>query len=94
MGVEYQAVIVVGLPTDEVEFDMDFAEDNGLDIIGRYFDAGWDDSIVGIAIATTDSYSWTELKTLELPGDIVKATAEFRSATGLVPRVFLSTWGR
>lgn len=93
MSVSYQAMIVVGLPTEEVKIDQEESEDHGLGVISPYYDAGWENSLVGIPINLTSDYSWKELKVLEMPGDIEKAKAKFKQAVGLEPRVFLTPYG-
>lgn len=93
MGVSYCAVIVVGLPTEEVEFDQEAAEDMGLDTYSPYYDAGWEDCLVGIPVAETGEYSWKTVHPNDLRTDVEKAENKFKKATGLTARVFVTTYG-
>lgn len=96
MSICYEAMIVVGLPIKELDtasFDADEAESNGLTIVSPYYDASYSDSLVGISIAAAGTYSWEILDVDGMPAEIEKAKAKFKQATGLIARVFLTTYG-
>lgn len=93
MGVSYRAAIVVGLPTEEVEFDQEAAEDKELETFSPYYDAGWEDCLVGIPVIQTGEYSWKNVNPNDMRSGIEKAEQMFKKATGLTARVFVTTYG-
>jgi hypothetical protein len=93
MGVSYCAVIVVGLPTEEVDFDQEVAEDCGLDSFSPSYDAPWEDCLVGVPVVQTHDYNYKSIKPNDLRTNIEKAEIKFKKATGLDARVFLTTYG-
>ena len=93
MGISYCAAIVVGLPTEEVEFEQEFAEDNGLDTFSPQYDAAWEDCLVGIPVVQTRDYSWKPVYPNDLRSDIEKAEIKFKKTTGLDARIFVTTLG-
>jgi hypothetical protein len=93
MGVSYRAAIVVGLPTEEVEFDQEAAEEMELETFSPYYDAGWEDCLVGIPVAQTGEYSWKTIHPNDLRTDVERAEIKFKKATGLTARVFVTTYG-
>ena len=92
MSIVYSAKIVVGLPFNEV-FDSysDYEEyESELEIISPFYDAGLDDSLVGIVLVGTESYDYKEIAT----SFETQATRKlFKEVTGKEARVYLSPCG-
>lgn len=100
MGIDTQAVIVVGYTYDEIysvfneiEDDIDFTEwceDNELESISPYYDASREDCLFGTVIFTTGDYSYETLDINELvTKDIIEELAD---KFGKVPNVYLSPY--
>jgi len=104
MGIDTQAVIVVGYTYDEIysvfneieyeiEYDIDFTEwceDNELESISPYYDASREDCLFGTVIFTTGDYSYETLDINELvTKDIIEELAD---KFGKVPNVYLSPY--
>jgi len=100
MGIDTQAVIVVGYTYDEIysvfneiEDDIDFTgwcEDNELESISPYYDASRDDCLFGIRIYSTGCYSFKALDINEL--DITGTQQELATKFSIVPTVYLSPY--
>lgn len=100
MSISYSAKIVVGLPFNEVfntvgEFEKvaygnDLLQSTELEIISPFYDAGLDDSLVGIVLVGTGSYNYKEIAT----NFETQATRKlFKEVTGKEARVYLSPCG-
>lgn len=96
MGIDTRAIIVVGLPYDELGDDLraklaDVGELYGIESVSPYFDAPSDDCVFGITVHQTDDYSCADL-----PGDLThrieEACRTFHEKTGLVGRAILSPY--
>lgn len=89
---QYSAVIVVGLPSDEVEQDGEgyYDEDGHLELVPRYYDSS--DGIVGIIVQGSGDFSYNELSD-KLSEHIEAAKKKFFKGTGKQGQVFLSTRG-
>lgn len=100
MGIDTQAVIVVGYTYDEIysvfneiEDDIDFTEwceDNELESISPYYDASREDCLFGTVIFTTGDYQFGELNVGQL--DIIDAEQELIDKFGEAPSVYLSPY--
>ena len=100
MGIDTQAVIVVGYTFDEIykvyqkcEYDIDFndwCEDNELKRVSPYYDASSEDCLFGTVIFTTGDYRFGILNVGQL--DIIDATQELMDKFGEAPSVFLSPY--
>jgi hypothetical protein len=93
MSIEYRAVVVVGLTFEEVDFDLEIAEDKGLELFSLYYDAPIEDCLVGIPVVQTSSYNYKSFDPSDLQTNIEAAKVEFNKLTGLNARVFLTTYG-
>lgn len=91
MGIDYSAVIVVGLWSDDLPKDFDEVEN--IECIQPYYDAPTEHSLWGIVIEDSEDFNATEinLSVLELP--IKEAKRSFKRITGLDAKVYLSTRG-
>ena len=92
MGIDYRAVVVVGLPRDqfiEVEHFLEWAEDKGLDICPVSYDSG--DGIVGLVYAKSPDYWYSEF-TYD-PQRVAEMKQEFKDSTGMEAKVYLSSMG-
>lgn len=92
MGVEYSAVIVYGLPRDEVRHvenrDGTYGSEHELEFIPRGYDSS--DGIVGVVLRTTDSYDYEPIGDIVVP-DFIKT--QFRDNTSLNGKLFLTVHG-
>lgn len=91
MGVEYKAKLLVGLPYDELG---DFLgenepEDFGLGYASPYFDSSRDEWIIGVSVASTEDFWYTEVDVSEHR----KAFDKFEKITGLIGKLYLSPHG-
>lgn len=94
MSVEYDAVIVLGLPYHELENPrkvVDLVYKDELSRVGPYFDADTEDCTYGVILAWSGDYSWKELELSAV--EIAKAHERFTDLTGQVGRVFISVNG-
>lgn len=87
MGVEYSAVIIVGLPKSELALDYDEID---LSFISQYYDGS--EGIVGCVVSDSGCYSYEELGG-NFVLDVVIAHQLFTEATGRVGKLYLSTRG-
>lgn len=96
MGIDTRAIIVVGLPYDELSDDLrdklaDIGELDGIESVSPYFDASHDDCVFGITVHQTGDYCCSDL-----PGDLThlieEACRTFTEKTGLVGRAILSPY--
>jgi len=90
MSVDYRAVIIVGLPKDELGLEYNEIEDAGLEFVPRYYDA--QDGIVGIVVCESGDYSYEEIAP-DLTDAICQADKTFTDATGKDGKLYLSTQG-
>jgi len=93
MGIYYAARLVVGLPASQVDIEVDSADGLGLDIISPYYDDPYDQSLIGIVVATSDDYSFQEIDMTAVLEKISLARIKFARMTGLEGKVFISTYG-
>ena len=105
MGVGTRAVIVVGYTYDEIKEVYDkwkasgyagdcnfyeWCEDNELESISPYYDAGSEDCLFGTVIFTTGRWRFGILNVGQL--DIIDAEQELTDKFGEAPSVFLSPY--
>jgi len=96
MGVEYSAVIVVGLPRKELRNLDNLADmlykDESLQVIPPYYDgdnSGY--AIIGIPIYSSPDYAPSELK---MDCDVIQeAFTRFKELTNLDAKIYLSPRG-
>ena len=92
MSIDTSAVIIVGLPRDDLKDHEKFVDfcDGTLEQISPYYD-GYIHAILGVVVQSTDDYSANEL-VATLADDIEKAKVEFTSRTGRQGKVFLTPY--
>lgn len=89
MSTEYYARIVVGVPLNE--FTTDEVDEYDLDIFQPYYDALMKDSLAGIRVFGSGSYSYSELpEKYQLDVAISIAFAKFVNLTGKVGKLYLT----
>lgn len=95
MGIDYRAVVVVGVQKGTIEnFDKYEAlvDDGELETISPYYDGGSDDAaVVGLVYTTTDDYSPSEFRWNQQAVDKLKE--RFKELTGDDAEVWLSPYG-
>jgi len=90
VSVSNQAVIVVGLPENEVLMDCNDYSDFGLEEVPYYYDCNERDRIVGIVVKSSGSSSWNEIDVRSLTNLVEDAILSFNEITGLDAKVYLS----
>jgi len=94
MSVEYEAVVVLGLPYHELENPkkvVDLVYEDELSRVDPYYDADAEDCVYGVILARSGDYSLEELDLRE--AQIARAHERFTDLTGQVGRVFISVNG-
>jgi hypothetical protein len=91
MGVDYQAVLVVGLDRDEfAEQDTEDLYDKGLSFYSTYYDGSY--GIVGIPVAKSGVYDYREVED-DLTLKIIDAKNKFFEITKKYGKLYISTYG-
>lgn len=92
MGVDYQAVLVVGLNADEFNRDEDgYFDSNGvLEFFSTYYDGSH--GIVGVPVAVSGVYDYREVSEY-VAEDIALAREKFKEASGKEGKLYISTYG-
>lgn len=94
MSTNYQAVIAVGLPYEELRSLGKVAIENyEIGPIPVAYDSGCQNSVVGICVSRTNSYDYNEIELDALQLAIDEAKKEFYNLTGQHGKVYLSTEG-
>lgn len=98
MGVEYRAVIAVGAPYEDlkqyVEGLDELLDDGTLSSISPYFDAPYEDSIVGFIALQSDDYSWQLTTETSIQENIRRARVKWDSMfPNIMPSVVLMPYG-
>lgn len=95
MTTVYKAVAVVGLPATELAKDYDAFEDqygeheDTLRLVPPYFDASFEDSLVGVVVYEVE-YGSMELSMISAQQAVYRAMDKFRALTGKSGKLFLS----
>lgn len=95
MTTVYKAVAAVGLPATELAKDYDEFEDqygeheDTLQVVAPYFDASFEDSLVGVVVYEVE-YGAIELNMTAAQQAVYRAMDKFRSLTGKSGKLFLS----
>lgn len=95
MGVEYNAVIVVGLHFNEFPDDsfQALAWTQDFKPYALYFDAQFEDSVFGYELAINHSYQPLEINLMELNSKAQILIKKFEDRFGQTPKVYLATNG-
>lgn len=92
MGIEFSAVLMVGLPYNyvaEVEDINNMIHEGTIDYASPYYDAPLEDWLIGIHIQGSGGYSYSKVPRLD--GDIVEeAQSRFRDLTGMEGNLYIS----
>ena len=94
MGVEYRAVVVVGVPWQDVPEDVrdrleeDYEE---FSLISPWFDAARADCLVGIIIDETGDYDYSQLDLDR--SKVAKALKSVKEQLGVDGKLYLSPYG-
>lgn len=95
MSIDYQAMVIVGLPRKELsdcDSLSDWIDEEELTVCSPYYDGGdSQDAIIGIEVQTSGTYKpsileWDQEK-------IDKLKEEFKTLTGLDAKVWISPYG-
>ncbi len=102
MSIEYSAVLLVGLPCDEIYLEedieelysdiTDFLEANGGNVFSCSYDSGND--VGGFVIKESPDYWFSEIDLETLSDKIEKAKKDFFELTGQEGKLILTTYGR
>lgn len=95
MSSQYKAIILVGLPFKEVfdtvdefeDFDYGVNSSTAFEIITPFYDAGLEDSLVGIPLVETNSFNYKEVATSI---ETQKNRELFKQLTGKEAKVYLT----
>lgn len=97
MGIDSRAILIYGVPADEIEYDeeefdglYEYVEAKELDYSSPHYDAGIDNGIIGVALVYSDYYSASEVDHELLPDALEKAAKDFKERTGLDGKLYLS----
>lgn len=96
MSSQYKAVILVGLPFKEVfdsteefeNFDYGVYSGTSFEIIMPFYDAGLEDSLIGIPLVESHSFNYKDIAT---GIDTQKNRELFKLITGKEAKVYLTT---
>ena len=101
MSIEYSAVLLVGLPCDEIHLDedseeyediVDLLETNNAQVFSCYYHSGND--VGGFVIEESPDYWFSEIDLETLSDKIEKAKKDFFELTGQEGKLILTTYGR
>jgi len=92
MGIEFSAVLMVGLPYNdvaEVKGIDDMLHEGTIDYASPYYDAPLLEWCVGIRVAGSGDYSYSKIAPLD--SDVLEAAkCKFREMTGMEGKVYIS----
>ena len=101
MSCEYSAVLLVGLPCDEIHLDedseeyediVDLLETNNAQVFSCSYDSGKD--VGGFVIKESPDYWFSEIELETLSDKIEDAKKKFFDLTGQEGKLILTTYGR
>ena len=97
MNTDYLAKIVVGIPCADLNFSRDEIDTlcklNDLSLIQPYFDAEFDDSLVGLVAKCTKYETFVPIDMEQIVNEIRVMEIRVFNALGMRPKVFLTTHG-
>lgn len=98
MGIEYRAVIVVGVPYEDllphVEGLDDLLDDGNLPAYSPYFDADRDNCVVGFVACQSDDYCWAMLTEAQISECITMARKKWDAMfPNIMPSILLMPYG-
>lgn len=92
MGIDTSAALIVGLPSEELgdyTYYSEVLEGLGLSTASPYFDSDFSDWIIGINVAYSGDYYYSEVGD-RLSSDIEEAKRSFLTLTGKHGGLFIS----
>ena len=101
MSTNYSAVLLIGLPCDEIHLDedseeyediVDLLETNNAQVFSCSYDSGND--VGGFVIKESPDYWFSEIELETLSDKIEKAKKDFFELTGQEGKLILTTYGR
>lgn len=92
MSIEYQAVLVVGLPFSEVKNAEELVDKGTFDLIQPYFDAPYEHCLVGVPTYYSGEFSYSVLGGEDFDFYTDEAVGKFKryAVTPLEPKLYLS----
>lgn len=97
MNTDYLAKIVVGIPCADLNLSRDEIDTlcklNDLSLIQPYFDAEFDDSLVGLIVKCTKYETFVPIDMEQIINEIRVMEIRVFNALGMHPKVFLTTHG-
>lgn len=98
MGIEYRAVIVVGVPYEDllphVEGLDDLIDEGTIDAYSPYFDADRDDWVVGFLACQSGDYTWKMLTEADIADGVSTARKKWDAIfPNIMPSIFLMPYG-
>ena len=95
MSVDHLAKIVVGIPCADLNLSRDeidaLCESNDLSLIEPYFDAEFDDCLVGLIVKCTKYETFVPIDMEQIVNEIRVMEIRVFNALGMRPEVFLTT---
>lgn len=101
MSINYSAVLLIGLPCDEIYLEedsdeyedvVDLLESNNAQVFSCSYDSGCD--VGGFVIKESPDYWFSEIDLETLSDKIEKAKKDFFELTGQEGKLILTTYGR
>ena len=96
MGIDTSAVLIWGVPYEELEYDeeeyddfYEYTEELGFDYASPYYDSDYEQRIYGVWVAWSRDYSHFDI-TDEITLRIEEAKKAFKEKTGLEGRLYIS----
>lgn len=97
MSVDHLAKIVVGIPCADLNLSRDeidaLCESNDLTVIQPYFDAEFDDCLVGLVVKCTKYETFVSIDMEQIANEIRVMEIRVFNALGVRAKVFLTTHG-
>lgn len=98
MGIEYRAVIVVGLPYDDLETRVDdlptLIDGGNVAAYSPYFDAPYHHCVIGFGAMRSDDYSYERITQQQITESILVATNTWQEMfPGITPSIYLMPHG-
>jgi len=97
MNTDYLAKIVVGIPCADLNLSQDeidaLCKSNDLSLIQPYFDAEFDDCLVGLIVKCTKCETFVPIDMEQIINEIRIMEIRMFNTLGVRPKVFLTTHG-
>lgn len=91
MSTSVSACLIVGMPVDELGWDLDFAALAGMETFQPYYDASMADSLVGMVVQCSPEYGYVAAPEKYKFDEAVSIVfAKFLALTGKVGKLYLT----